>query len=191
MKWFVLLATMAVMLAVSSRGSMLGFFVAVICYLSCRLGKPDSPASAARSRHIALGILLVVAAGLVLSVFNVPWLTQGLEAMLKLNDPYRGISHGRLRPDRALGSRPRLVGGTTFAGRWIQGARASDAYGRRPTTPTWAAGRYRRVGIRRLPVDLRLCGCRLRSATPRPDAPSRRCLGGGAISFTASSSRAP
>jgi exopolysaccharide production protein ExoQ len=79
---------------VSSRASMVGSLVAAACYFWCRLGKLDSPAIAARSRHIALGILLVVAAGSVLLVFDVPWVTRGLEAMLKLNDPYRGISTG-------------------------------------------------------------------------------------------------
>lgn len=93
-KWFVLLTTMAVMLAVQSRGSMIGSLVALVSFWWCRLGMRDAVASAGRSRHLALGILLVVTAGLVLSILDVPWLTEGLEALLKLNDPRRGITTG-------------------------------------------------------------------------------------------------
>ena len=84
----------------------------------------------------------------------------GLGEHTQAERPAPRNNHGRIRPDRALGSRPRLVGGTALPGRWIQGARAPDAeWMAGPQRLPGPAGRNRRVGIRRLPDDLRLCDC--------------------------------
>lgn len=97
LRWLVLLGTTGVMVAVSSRGSMLAAAVAALGYAAAGVAAapPRAPALArARTVHAALAVLCLGAGALALWMLEGAWLTHAADVLLKINDPYRGVTTG-------------------------------------------------------------------------------------------------
>ncbi|HWI80668.1 O-antigen ligase family protein [Ramlibacter sp.] len=97
LRWLVLLVASAVMVAVSSRASMLASGVAALAHAAAGAAgaPPRAPALAgARTVHAALAVLGVGAGALALWLLEADWLMRAADLLLKIDDPYRGVGTG-------------------------------------------------------------------------------------------------
>jgi len=87
--------TAAVMVAGSARASIVGAALAAACYAACRAAGPVPLAERdRRSRMVALVLLASILLVAVLWAANIPLIGSLLDSVLKVNDPYRGLSSG-------------------------------------------------------------------------------------------------
>jgi hypothetical protein len=95
LKLLALVATLGVILVVSSRASLVGAAIAAAVYACSMAFRPRPLATGARAtRRTAFFALLAVLSLVVLYAAGVNWFQYILDEQLKLNDPYRGLSSG-------------------------------------------------------------------------------------------------
>lgn len=97
LRWVVLLATSAIMAAASSRGSMLASAVAALAYAAAGVCSATARAPvdvSARTVRVALAVLGLCAAALMAWLLAGASIEHGVDALLKLDDPYRGLASG-------------------------------------------------------------------------------------------------
>ncbi|MGZ5179614.1 MAG: O-antigen ligase family protein [Ramlibacter sp.] len=87
--------TAAVMVAGSSRASIVGAALAAACYAACQAAGPVPLAERdRRTRRVALVLLASVLVVTVLWAAHITVIVSLLDSLLKVNDPYRGLSSG-------------------------------------------------------------------------------------------------
>lgn len=97
LRWLVLLATTGVMVAVSSRAAMLASGVAAVAHAAAGMAtRPaDAPArTGPRTVNAALLVLCIALGALMLWIVEGAWLLRAADALMKINDPYRGVATG-------------------------------------------------------------------------------------------------
>ncbi|WP_332816231.1 O-antigen ligase family protein [Ramlibacter sp.] len=96
LRWPILMIAAWVMVAVSSRASMLAAGVAVFTLFLCRLAGTgaNTPQPVSRTIQVSLALLSGCSVLMALWLLDVPWLMRIADELFKLNDPYRGITTG-------------------------------------------------------------------------------------------------